>query len=98
MLEGKENVESKLITEVQNILKNLEKYPIKKARGLIQEELEESLKSLEQQKITCETEAPYLPPILPTAKPYTLILDLDETLVHYLEVNANIYIYIYLYI
>ena len=33
-------------------------------------------------------EAPYLPPIKDASR-FTLVLDLDETLVHYFEVNIN---------
>lgn len=33
--------------------------------------------------------APYLPPELPEGKVYTLVLDLDETLVHYIEVPGT---------
>jgi len=32
-------------------------------------------------------EAPYLPPLKDSSNTYTLVLDLDETLVHYFEVN-----------
>jgi hypothetical protein len=33
--------------------------------------------------------APYLPPTMPEGKTYTLVLDLDETLVHYIEVPGT---------
>lgn len=33
--------------------------------------------------------APYLPPQLPEGKVYTLVLDLDETLVHYVEIPGT---------
>ena len=32
---------------------------------------------------------PYLPPRAKNAKPYTLVLDLDETLIHFEEVNYS---------
>jgi len=33
---------------------------------------------------------PYLPPVSNTESPYTLVLDLDETLIHFAEVNSLI--------
>lgn len=34
---------------------------------------------------------PYLPPKLKDAQPYTLVLDLDETLIHFEEVSKSWY-------
>ena len=33
---------------------------------------------------------PYLPPKAKDAKPYTLVLDLDETLIHFEEVISSL--------
>lgn len=33
---------------------------------------------------------PYLPPLKDPANTYTLVLDLDETLVHYFEVKSSL--------
>jgi len=36
-------------------------------------------------------EAPYLPPLKNKENTYTLVLDLDETLVHYFEVSSRLF-------
>ena len=55
--------------------------------------IEENITTLREQNSELIPKEPYLPPINPKYK-YTLILDLDETLVHYISDNDSAYIQI----
>ena len=59
----------------------------------IEFKIEENITTLREQNSELIPKEPYLPPINPKYK-YTLILDLDETLVHYISDNDSAYIQI----
>lgn len=73
---------------VLHVLRTLDSMPVKKAKAIINGAAAETLQALPPPAPVVqslpEVTVPYLPPAPPSVQ-YTLVLDLDETLVHYFE-------------
>lgn len=95
---GEKNKAKYIFSVVMDIIKKIDKPATTSTniRCIFGNALKESLQIIKNRDLTAvfgtqffpEVKTPFLPPLSPTEgrQEYTLVLDLDETLVHYIEV------------